>query len=78
MSMHNMKNPKDFVVEFKTKDNIVVMQRQTEKAMYIKNGKPETDFVKYSTDIDSRQKGVRIVSTEVNASGVFCIVEWLK
>ena len=67
-----------FRIVFKTKDGILVKNRQADLGTWFPFGKLDKEFADQILANEAREKGVRIVSYKATVrEGVEAIVEWL-
>lgn len=69
----------DFRVKFVTQDGSIIMDRKGQADFYfLPNGDPDKTFVDSILKTDAREKGVRVISYQLNnQTGLIAVVDWL-
>lgn len=60
-------------VTFKTKDDVLIMDRESD----LEISAWDKDTQTYILNCDARQRGVKILSIQRDGKNIDCIVEWL-
>jgi hypothetical protein len=66
-----------FRIKFVDKHGSVLMNRASEKSLYVRNGKIDVEFLEYSTRIDARENGVKILERVPSEDGLTFLVDYL-
>jgi hypothetical protein len=68
----------DFTIKFMDKEGSLIVNRITDSEHFIKpNGTVDKEMVSMALEIESRIKGVMVISSKVDKNGITAIVDYL-